>query len=340
MVKIELIPESIQLLKMDDSVYFSDTYRDYISNSKLGLLNPAEGGSYEKFEKGFNSKYSDSYELGSAIHAIVLQNDLYFVSEIKKPNAKLGVFIDKVFDYRNKGLTVRDSLDKASIDADYYSGKITSKRIETIVKESFSYYIQRLKAKEIVEEKTPIYLSKGLHEKYNKCTMEVLNNPYAVNTLFPDGNVEIFNEYAILCEIKVTYNGNEHIIKLKGKIDNFHINHDLQEIVLNDLKSSGKPVGYFMGNKVKGEDGDEYFIEGSYQKYHYFRQMALYGWLIQCALTQLKGLNYSFKSNMVVVETIPNFKSKVYPVKKKHIELGLKEFRDLIKLLVEWKEKK
>ena len=40
MAVIEIVPESIQLIKMTDEEYFSDKYKDYISNSKLGLLNP------------------------------------------------------------------------------------------------------------------------------------------------------------------------------------------------------------------------------------------------------------------------------------------------------------
>ena len=39
---IELTPilDSLQLLKITDEEYFSDKYKHYISNSRLGLLNP------------------------------------------------------------------------------------------------------------------------------------------------------------------------------------------------------------------------------------------------------------------------------------------------------------
>ena len=36
---------------MDDKTYFSKEYSDYISNSKLGLIDPDRGGSLEKFPK-------------------------------------------------------------------------------------------------------------------------------------------------------------------------------------------------------------------------------------------------------------------------------------------------
>jgi len=64
-VSIEIIPDSIELVKMDDATYFSEQYKDYISNSKLSLINEDEGGSEEKFFSGFKSSFSDSFELGT-----------------------------------------------------------------------------------------------------------------------------------------------------------------------------------------------------------------------------------------------------------------------------------
>ena len=46
---IRILPETIRLVKMTDKEYFSSENKDYISNSKLGLINPDEGGSYEKY---------------------------------------------------------------------------------------------------------------------------------------------------------------------------------------------------------------------------------------------------------------------------------------------------
>lgn len=64
MGQVNIIPESIKLLKMTDAEYFSSKYNDYLSNSKIGLLNPEEDGSLEKFLTGFKSGYSSSFELG------------------------------------------------------------------------------------------------------------------------------------------------------------------------------------------------------------------------------------------------------------------------------------
>ena len=97
MVEIEIIGNTIELIKLTDEEYFSPKYKDYISNSRLGFLNEAEGGSEEKFLSGFKSEYSDSFELGSAVHSIILQPDSYFISNITKPSGKLGVFIEEIF---------------------------------------------------------------------------------------------------------------------------------------------------------------------------------------------------------------------------------------------------
>ena len=51
-------------------------------------------------------------------------------------------------------------------------------------------------------------------------------------------------------------------------------------MTLNDLKTSGKPAKYFMGNFVKFPDGTTVWYDGSFQKYHYYRQMGEYTPLI------------------------------------------------------------
>ena len=64
---IELTPilDTLQLLKITDEEYFSDKYKHYISNSRLGLLNPKQEGSPDKFFTGFiTNGYVSCFELG------------------------------------------------------------------------------------------------------------------------------------------------------------------------------------------------------------------------------------------------------------------------------------
>lgn len=345
--KIRIIPESIQLLKMLDEEYFSEKYKGYISNSKLGLIDPNNGGSNEKYETGFKSSYSDSFELGSAVHAMLLQPEFFTISSIRKPSGKLGIFAEQVFKLRLEGHTIQAAIDEASLIADYYAGKLVKTRLSTAIKTSIPFYLGRMK---LVEElgKQTLFLSEALANKYEQCMLGVDNNPKIKKILNPSGlhltseilmPVKVYNEFAILCEVEfIDDEGVITVVPIKAKLDNFTIDQEAQEVTLNDLKTTGKPVRFFMGNHVKvineGNEEKEVWIDGSFQKYHYYRQMGLYGWLLQCAVKQIYGLNYKLKVNMLVVETIPNYNTKVFVVNGNYIKEGLKEFKQLLTLVV------
>ena len=110
--------------------------------------------------------------------------------------------------------------------------------------------------------------------KYDKCMTSIAANPKFKETLYPKGllsNPDVFNEYAILCEVKIT-GDIEKTIKVKAKLDNFTIDYENKVITLNDVKSTGRYASYFMGNSIIGEDGERVWIPGSFEKYHYYRQ--------------------------------------------------------------------
>lgn len=330
---IEIIPESIQMLKMSDEEYFSEKYKDYISNSKLGLINPEQNGSPELYKTGFPSKYSESFEFGSAVHSMLLQPEYFNISPIKKPSAKLGYCADKIYEFLEQGLPLEKALVEGSKKADYYSKNLTENRKEAILK-SCSEYWEKRKQYEIEFFKNPenkdkqiIYLSSALNDKFEKC---MSNIPKSFNDILKTG--ESYNEYAIFCEVLV----DGKLIKLKAKIDNFTIDHDNKIVTLNDLKTTGKPVSYFMGNFVKSEHfSDEIWYDGSFQKYNYYRQMGLYLWLLNAAIMRIYSTNYKCTANMLVIESTPEYRSKIYPVKKDYITQGLNEFKYLIKLVIE-----
>lgn len=348
MPEIRIIPETIRLIKMTDEEYFAE--KDYISNSKLGLINPEEDGSPEKYESEFSSEYSDSFALGSAIHAITLQPDYYIISDIDKPSAKLGLFAEEVFKLRNQGLPLRESIFIASQTANYYSGKLSGTRLKTAIKSSLPFYLKRMKYVEQEGKKT-IFMSQPMRFKFNSCIANINDKSSNIlEKLYPSGllqSAEFYNEYAIFCEIEYidTDTGLITILKIKAKLDNFTIDHENKIVTLNDLKTTGKPVSYFMGNYVKTKtvNGDEETVwyNGSFQYYRYYRQMAVYIWLLQSIIKYVYNLeNYQFKSNMLVVETIPEFQCKVYAVNGKQIKFGLEEFKNLLTLVVQWMEKK
>lgn len=333
-VYLEVIPESVKVIKMDDATYFSEQYRDYISNSKLGLIDPSEGGSPEKFKEGFKGGYNESFELGGAIHSMLLQPDEYHIPDLRKPSGKLGLFAEHFYNYRKEGKSIHQSVQLASESADYYKGKLSIKRLQTAIRESLEFYLGRIKFKEELN-KVPLFLSKQMAFKYDKCMTSIAANPKFKETLYPEGllsNPDVFNEYAILCEVKVT-GDIEKTIKVKAKLDNFTVDYENKVITLNDVKSTGRYASYFMGNSITREDGERVWIPGSFEKYHYYRQCGMYLWLLQAAVRSM-GIedieDYKYKVNILVVETIPEYKTKVCHIAKKWIDKGLSEFKNLL----------
>ena len=63
-IKITPLMDPLRLQKISDEEYFSKKYSNYISNSRLGLINPEQDGSPEKFFAGFKPVYSAAFDLG------------------------------------------------------------------------------------------------------------------------------------------------------------------------------------------------------------------------------------------------------------------------------------
>lgn len=349
--KIEFLIETLQSKNISDNEYFSDEYKQYVSNSKLKLINPCEGGSPQKFAEGIQSSYNPSFEFGSAVHQLVLQPDEFELIDYNdKPSAKLGLFIDKIIEFRKQGFSINDSINKASYKADYYKGKLTKKIIKTAIQKGLKYYydvvFNNLYDNQI--GKTSIILS----EKLKNSVIDCINSVYKNNTikyLLHHQNlieeISYINEQALFIDIAVTLPNNEVvIIPFKLKFDNYSIDPEKGIITLNDLKTTGKPVSYFMGNFVdilddKGIKTGEQWINGSFQNYCYYRQMGIYMMILQlyCKyVLELEG--YIYKSNMMVIESTPEYRSSVFPVSQAYIKEGLKEFKELI-CRVAWHEK-
>lgn len=333
---ITIIPESIRLIKMTDAEYFSEKYRDYVSNSRLNLINPDQNGSPEIYTNGMKSKFSDSFELGTAIHAMVLQPEYFTISPVIKPNAKLGFFADIVYALEKTGLTRKKAIEEGSISADYYANKLSSKRLETALTACEPYWEERkIFEKEFYTDDIiskgiePLFLSDAIKSKFIPCLNGVEKS--RINSiLFPDF-AESYNEYAILAEVEVKTEHHTKIMKVKAKLDNFTINHMTKEIVLNDLKTTGTFVNRFMGNYAIIE-GEKIWFDGSFQKFRYYRQIAMYLWLLKCALYYIKDIDYVLKANMLVIETIPEFKNRICAVNKIQIKKGIDEFKKLLLL--------
>ena len=158
---------------------------------------------------------------------------------------------------------------------------MTPTRLKTAIKSSLPFYLKRIHIKDSLDGIETIYLSETNAAKYEKCVLGIKSNPKVDEILYPKGLItpaEVYNEYAIFAEVEVTIDGKLTRLKLKAKLDNFTVNHETQEITLNDLKTTGKPINFFMGNNVTVKDEEGKYIgktwyDGSFQKFHYYRQM-------------------------------------------------------------------
>lgn len=322
--------DTIQLIDMSDAEYFGPKYRGYISNSRLALINPEQGGSPETFFEGLGAhqKYSSSLVFGSAVHELVLQPDSFMLVEsVNRPTAKAGFVADELYPMylRNNILSV-DDINAAAAKIDYYGGNLTDKQLDALRIKCSEYFAQR-KAYEtgenFVKGVEPIYLDEKSRETLKQCLESVKNCKEIQDLLHPSYIIDepiSLNEQAVLMDLGLQFPGGETLIlKIKAKLDNFTIEPDSNTVTLNDLKTTGHYLTQF----------DE-----SWEKYHYYRQMGMYGWLLMLVAENLyKMENSVMKTNMLLISTVPQYKAGVYPVSRQQILRGFDEFKRLIRMV-------
>lgn len=324
MNQIKIIPilESLRVLDISDEEYFSSEYRKYISNSSLSLINPKQGGSPQKYKEGLQPRYSDSLHFGTAVHCLVLQPDDYeIVYEVNRPTAKAGFMADELYEeWLSLGRVTEDSILKASDKIDYYRGKMDSRKQAALLDKIIPYFVERkeFELKNPITSKKPIFLDVKSRDKVTKCVASVTSNADIRSLLYPEGllsNPTPKNEQCMLLDVKAVYSdGEEKILSLKAKLDNYYYDEESNILVLNDLKTTGHDVNDFVN---------------SFYKFHYFRQFGFYAWLLY-----LDYKNYDIagmKANVIISSTIPPFNSGIFKVYNTHIRRGLNEFQELLK---------
>lgn len=322
-VKITTLPDTIQLIEMDDEEYFSDKWAEWISNSKLALINPDQDGSPEMYKEGLgkHQKYSDSLVFGSAVHELVLQPESFILAEnVDRPTAKLGAMADELFENYLNDLTDDKYIIAASNKIDYYKGKMDKIKIQNVLDKCEEYWESKERwHKNYSGDKEPIFLDPKSREKLKLCLASVNSNQEIQDLLHPKGVLEnpiSMNEAALFIQVKAEYNGKETILKLKGKLDNFTIDTETGEVTLNDLKTTGHKLIDF---------------KDSFKKYHYNRQMAMYSWMLRLyVMKQYNTKPSSLYANMLLVSTVPDYRAGIFKVTNKEIRNGFLEFKDLL----------
>lgn len=322
-IKLTPLLDTLRLEKISDKVYFSEKYSNYVSNSRLGLLNPRQDGNPDKFFSGLKFTTSQALALGSAVHELVLQPDSFELSEdVGKPTAKLGVMADELYPIFVERDVTKDDVVKASDKVDYYKGKITKDRANDVISECSNYWTKRKERElDITQDREIIYLDNKSLEIVKSCVSALNSNKQVQNLLHPKGLLQdpiSENEQAILLDVKAECpNGSEFILHLKSKLDNYTIDLETNTIVVNDIKTIGKIVSE---------------IDNNIKKFHYSREFAMYIYLLKLCAEKFYGLvNPKISANYLAVSTIPNFFTKVRPVTYGEIREGFHEFRTLLK---------
>ena len=326
--KIKIIPllKTLRLQKIDDAEYFSKKYNGYISNSRLSLINPEQENDPDAFFEGLNKhlKFSDALLLGNALHAKVLQPLCFHLPNIaSRPTAKLGFVADELYKiYKNKEVTNDDILE-ASNKIGYYKDKMSEARIEH-VKESCKHYWKERKEYEETNklDSIPIFLDTKMRERTFLCVDAIHANKDIMNLLCPKGIIkdpECGNEQTILLDVEMRVpDYDPFIFKLKAKVDNYSLDFETNNVIVNDVKTIGKILSAF---------------EDNFNKFHYSRELAIYNWLMSLvAIYKYNMKDFKISSNCLVVSTIPQYYTRVYKVTKNQLSEGWDEFKFLLKL--------
>lgn len=323
-IKIEPISNSVYREKISDEVYFSKKYSGYISNSRLKLINPEQDGSPSKYLKGFGNSTSPSLVLGSAVHEIFLQPESFSMGpNLNKPTGKLGLVIDEFISIKNKeSISIKNAIIKACKKVDYYANSLNDNRIRSIIKAGLPYYLGRKK----MSEEGKIFLPEKDMGIVTRCIENLRSNKKVVNIIQPvdffGERIDSYNEDAFFINFKCSYESKECVIKFKMKADNWTIDLENKVITLNDLKTTSSFACKFM--------------EKSWINYHYSRQFAGYLYVLLRYCEKEYGYNpeeWTFKCNVIVVETTADNRSVVFPITKEMLKPGKEEFCRLLKMI-------
>jgi len=319
-IKITPIIESLKLENIDDDTYFSEYSKGYISNSRLGIL---KKNGVKVFFEGIPNEYNPSFVTGGLIHQQVLQPESFnIVGEVFKPTAKAGLMADAL--YKPDGTTpTNDEIKSMSYVIGYYKDKLTDSRLKEFREKAEPYWRDRF----IYEQKNPfkegdkerIFTDEKNYELVVNCSKAIEQNSEIQKLLHPEGITQeplVLNENTILMDIIMEVPGYEpKTYKLKAKLDNFSIDFDEEIITVNDLKTSSRPAKDF---------NPEFF---SYQ-----REIAFYSYLLKLIAVNKYGINKpTIKGNFLVVSTIPEYNTLVYPMTPKLFKKGLEEVKYLLK---------
>ena len=313
MAEGKITVKEARLVKIPDKEYFGKKYDGYISNSRLNLLDPAMGGSSEAFLKGFDNRVEKPFfSVGTAVHALLLQPQEYFISKAELPPGKLGMIAKMLKSMGMESTSTDNSLvRKAVLEVGYYGFNAPDEKISKI-RDAVVPFLAQSELEEIPEGMTPLYLSKEDMRTVINC-VTVMRRDEEVNRLLSirDKGFEVncFNEHAILGTVEVEGEGVQREFKVKCKLDRFII--DESSFYIQDLKTTHKNTSYF---------------KESIRSYRYDRQAAFYKMMLEKAIEED---DLDFGSFKFLVVSTSDFSVSTVNVPEQMISSGMDSLCEL-----------
>lgn len=297
-------------MKLIENPYYS---LDSVSNSKLTLINPEQGGSpalYQAVNAGeLEKKEHLSLERGKLVHLFALEPDSFKVADVDKPSDSIRKVIDDLYWNGDSklGFSTKEIL-LAAERTGYQNRWGDEAKLKQLDTEANKKYYEFL-----CEQEEYVFLSSTDKHIIDESIQSIKAHPYAKTLIFSDewDGYESYNELMIesVCP--------ETGIKLKGLLDRLMIDHRNKTIIIPDLKTTSRAVDTF---------------NGSYEMFRYYRQHAFYGYLVKLKHEELfdKGYHIEYKSVVVNVNPGTLFETRVFNIHPDYIERGRLEYIDLL----------
>lgn len=310
-MKRGLTVNDVSLVKLSDAEYFGEKYKDYVSNSRLSLLDPANGGSTEAFLKGFDNKEEKPFfNIGSAVHALLLQPDEYFLSKAELPPGKMGLMARMLRNMGISSLDMRtDAIEKLILEIGYYGHGLSDKKTRK-VKDTIKPFLEDAEKEHAPKGKLPIYLSAQERKTVLGCIRSLNDNPDVKRLLYcQDDGDACFCEYALLGTMTVCDGKNTMDMKVKCKLDRF-VDTGFS-YAIQDFKTTCKNLWYF---------------SESIAKFGYDRQAVLYSMMLG---KFLEDRDMEFDGFTFMVVSTSDFSSTVLKATGPIMKRGMEKLEDL-----------
>lgn len=289
-----------------------------VSNSSLGLINPSQGGSPQKFkrflDKAETKEETPSLRNGKLIHKYVEDPESFHISDIIKPPDMMCSWVEEVHNKVSCYPFVTDDLLNEAIlqtKGDRYKATTKEQSILDKFKETGMDYLSHLQ-----DSQGKHILTKEEHSVINSCIESLHNHPQANNLLF-NNNTGPFDIH--FNEMDIYWVDEETGLACKALIDRLIILPDERIVYLVDLKTTSKPISLY---------------PDSFEFWRTYRQLAFYKEAVKQWLNtaNYKG-PYTLIPMIVAVETTGLHEVRCFHIEESYMEKGVKEFRELLNLI-------